>query len=147
MARAYPFLIAIVPILYFAANNPDKYGMLDLIFLLAVTAGACGVVYALAWLVARGRAAPGLPAFVALLYVAWFFGYRRAVGVLTGDPARAPHLLLVAVGLILSVALIWWVRRREGLLAGLGRFLPVRAALMVGWSAVQMGRGGLRGED
>jgi hypothetical protein len=147
VARAYPFLIAIVPILYFAANNPDKYGMMDLIFLLAVTAGACGVVYALASLVARGRAAPGLPAFVALLYVAWFFGYRRAVGVLTGDPARAPHLLLVAVGLVLSVALIWWVRRREGLLAGLGRFLTVMAALMVGWSAVHMGRGWLRGED
>ncbi|HEY9506362.1 MAG TPA: hypothetical protein VIQ27_10345, partial [Gemmatimonadales bacterium] len=76
-ARVYPFLIAFIPILNYAANNPDQYGMQDLVFLLAITAAACGVVYALAALAARGRAAPGLPAFVTLLYVLWFFGYRR----------------------------------------------------------------------
>ena len=40
VTRAYPFLLAFVPILYYAANNPDQYGMGDLLFLLAVTAGA-----------------------------------------------------------------------------------------------------------
>ena len=147
VTRAYPFLIAFVPILNYAANNPDQYAMRDLAFLLAITAGACAVVYALAALAARGRAAPGLPAFVTLLYVAWFFGYRRTAGVLTGDAANPPHLLLVPAGLLVSAALVWWVRRREGLLDGLGRFLTVMGALMVGWSAVQIVRGYLRGED
>lgn len=144
--EAYPFLIAFVPILNYAANNPDQYGMGEVAFLLWITAGACGVVYLLATLVARGRAARGLPAFVALLYVVWFFGYRRAAGIVTGDPVHPPHLLLVPIGLLLSAALVWWVRRREGLLDGLGRFLTLMAALLVGWSAIQVGRGYGRGE-
>jgi hypothetical protein len=146
-AKAYPFLIALVPILYYAANNPDQYGMWDLAFLLAIMAAACGVVYAIASLVSRGRAAPGLPAFVALLYVAWFFGYRRAAGVLTGDPAHPPHLVLVPLGLLLCAALVWWMRRRQALLDGLGRFLSLMAALVVAYSAFQVGRGWVRGEE
>ena len=147
VAKAYPFLLAFVPILNYAANNPDQYGMGDLVFLLAVTAGACAVVYALTALVSRGRAAPGLPAFVTLLYVGWFFGYRRIAGILTGDPAHPPHLLLIPAGLALSAGLVWWIRRREGLLDGLGRFLTVMGVLVVGWSAVQIGRAWLRGEN
>jgi hypothetical protein len=146
-ARAYPFLIASIPILHYAANNPDQYGMKDLAFLLAITAGACGVVYALAALAARGRAASALPAFVTLLYVAWFFGYRRAAGVITGDPAHPPHLVLVPVGLLLCAALVWLVRRREALLDGMGRFLSLMAALLAAWSVFQIGRGWVRGED
>jgi hypothetical protein len=145
-ARAYPFLIALVPIMNYAANNPDQYAMGDLVFLLAMTVAACGVVYALASLAARGRAAPGLPAFVTLLYVAWFFGYRRGAGVLTGDPAHPPHLLLVPAGLLLCAVLVWWIHRRGPLLHGLGRFLSLMAALLVGWSAFQVVRGWVRGE-
>ena len=146
VTKAYPFLIAFVPILNYAANNPDQYAMRDLVFLLVVTAGACAVVYALAALAARGRAAPGLPAFVTLLYVAWFFGYRRVAG-MVGDPAHPQHLVLVPAGLALSVALVWWVGRRPALLDGLGRFLTVMSALMVAYSSVQVGRGWVRGED
>ncbi len=146
VTKAYPFLIAFVPILNYAANNPDQYGMRDLVFLLAVTAAACALVYALAALVSRGRAAPGLPAFVTLLYVAWFFGYRRVAGV-TGDPAHPPHRGLVPAGLVLSAGLVWLVHRRASLLDGLGRFLTVMSALLVGYSAVQVGRGWIRGKD
>ena len=145
-ARAYPFLIALIPILNYAANNPDQYGIEDLGFLILITLVACAVVYAVALLASRGRAAPELPAFVTLLYVAWFFGYRRAAGVLTGDPANPPHLLLVPAGLVVTVVLIWLVRRRQALLEGLGRFLSLMAALLVGYSAFQVGRGWVRGE-
>ena len=146
VARAYPFLLALVPILNFAANNPDQYGMRDLVLLLAVTVAACGVVYALAALAARGRAAPGLPAFMTLLFVAWIFGYRR-VASLTGDAADPPHLVLVPAGLLLCGALVWWVHRREAVLDGLGRFFTLMAVLLVGWSAFQIGRGWIRGEE
>ncbi len=146
-AKAYPFLVALIPILNYAANNPDQYGMWDLAFLLALTAAMCGVVYAIAWAVSRGRAAPGLPAFVTLLFVVWFFGYRRAAGYLTGDPADPPHFVLVPAGLLLCAVLVWWMHRRQGLLDGLGRFLSLMTALLVGWSAFQVGRGWVRGEE
>jgi hypothetical protein len=146
-AKAYPWLIAFVPVLNHAANNSDKYAMSELALLLAIIAVPCGVVYALASLAARGRAAPGLPAFVTLLYVAWFFGYRRAAGAITGDAADPPHLVLVPVGLLLCAGLVWWIHRRVALLDGLARFLSLMAALMVGWSVLQIGRGWARGED
>jgi hypothetical protein len=147
VTKAYPFLIAFVPILYFAANNPDKYEFGDLAFLLAGAAAACGAVYLLAAFAARGRAAPGLPAFVTLLCVAWFFLYRRIAGELSRGPDGPPHLILVPAAIVLSVALVWWIRRREGLLGGIGRFLTVTGALMVGWSGFQIARGWIRGED
>jgi hypothetical protein len=147
VTRAYPFLLAFVPILNYAANNPDQYGMGDLAFLLAITAAGCGLVYAVAALVARGRAAPALPAFVALVWVGWLFGYRRIAGLLTGDPANPPHVLLVSGGLFITVALVWAVARRERLLEGLGRFLTLMSVLMVAWSIVRIGTGWVRGRE
>ncbi|HEX2217606.1 MAG TPA: sulfatase-like hydrolase/transferase [Gemmatimonadales bacterium] len=147
VTKVYPFLLAFIPILHYAANNPDQYGTRDLVFLLAITAAACGVVYGLTWLVARGRAAAGLPAFVTLLYVAWFYGYRRIAGILTGNPADPPHAILVPVGLLLCGMLVWWVWRRERLLEGLGRFLTLMSALMVGYSLFKTGNGWLKGRN
>ena len=63
VARVYPFLLALVPVLNFAANNPDQYAMRDLALLLAVTVAACGAVYVLAALAARGRAEDRWPSF------------------------------------------------------------------------------------
>jgi hypothetical protein len=146
MKKVYPFLIASIPTLNYAANNPDQYGMGELAFLLGFTILACGVVYALAALAVRGRAAPGLAAFITLVFVGWVFGYRRAAGVLTGDPAHPPHLVLIPAGLVLSALVVWLVHRRQGLLDLIGRFVGLMAALLVGWSAVQIGRGWLRGD-
>jgi hypothetical protein len=147
VTKAYPFLLAFVPILYYAANNPDQYGMGDLLFLLALTAGAGGVVYAAAALASRGRAAAGLPAFVTLLFFVWLWGYRRIAGILTGSPANPPHEIVVPVGLALSAGLVWWVWRRERLLDGLGRFLTMMGVIIVGWSLLQIGSGWIRGRS
>jgi len=46
VTRAYPWLIAFIPTLNYAANNPDQYGMGNLAFLLAVTTAGCAVLYA-----------------------------------------------------------------------------------------------------
>ena len=146
LARAYPFLLALVPLLNYAANNPDQYAMRDLVLLLAVTATACAAVYGLATMAARGRAAPGLPAFVTLLLVGWIFGYRRAAG-LTGDAADPPHLVLVSAGLLFCGALVWWIHRRGAVLDALGRFMTLMAVLLVGWSTFQIGRGWIRGKE
>jgi len=134
------WLIALIPTLNYAENNPDQFGMGSLAFLLAVTTVGCAVLYAAASLALRGRGAPALAAFITFLGVGWFFGYRRVAGILTGDAAHAPHLLLVPAALVLSVVLVWWIRRRERLLDGLGRFLTLMTALLVGYAAVRIGR-------
>ena len=46
VARAYPWLIALIPTLNYAQNNPDQYGMGSLAFLVAVTTAGCAVLYA-----------------------------------------------------------------------------------------------------
>ncbi|HEY7502534.1 MAG TPA: hypothetical protein VH700_00440 [Gemmatimonadales bacterium] len=145
-AHAYPFLIALIPTLNYAANNPAQYGMRDLAFLVAITLAACAAVYAIASLVSQGRAAPGLPAFVTLLVVACFFDYRRVARMLTGDPVHPPHLLLVPVWVVLSALLVRWIHRRQTVLDGLGRFLSLMAALLVAWSLFQVGKGWVLGE-
>ncbi|HEY7614450.1 MAG TPA: sulfatase-like hydrolase/transferase [Gemmatimonadales bacterium] len=146
VTKVYPFLIALIPTLNFAANNPDQYAMGDLAFLIATTLAACGVVYALAALALRGRAAPGMAAFVTLLFVGGLFGYRRAANLLTGNPAHPPHLLMIAGGLTLMALLVWLLRRRELVLDGIGRFLTLMSALLVTWSAVKIVRGWRQGE-
>ncbi|HEU4954680.1 MAG TPA: sulfatase-like hydrolase/transferase [Gemmatimonadales bacterium] len=146
VARAYPWLIALIPTVNYAANNPDQYGMGNLAFLVAVTTAGCAALYALASLAVRGRGAPALPAFITLLGVGWVFGYRRVAGILTGDAAHPPHLLLVPAALVLCVALVWWVRRRDRLLDGLGRFLTLMTALLVGYAALRIGRDWVQGE-
>jgi len=145
--KVYPFLLALIPTLNFAANNPDQYATGDLFFLLAVTLAVCGIVYALAVLALRGRAAPGAAALVTLLFVGGIFGYRRAANLVTHDPAQAPHLLLVSGWLLLLVLLVWLLRRRERVLDGIGRFLTLMGALLVAWSAVKIVRGRLQGES
>jgi hypothetical protein len=146
-AKAYPFFLACVPSFYYAARNSGKYGLGDLAFLLGITGAVCTVVYGLAALASRGRAATGLPAFVTLLWVAWLFGYRPLAGKLTDGATDPMHLVLVPAGLAVCAALVWWIRRREGLLDGLGRFLTLMGALMLGWSTLQIGRGWLRARE
>jgi hypothetical protein len=146
VARAYPWLIALLPTVNYAANNPDQYGMGNLLFLVVATTVGCALLYAVAAMALRGRGAPGLAAFITFLGVGWFFGYRRLAGTLTGDFAHPPHLLLVPVALALSVAVVWWIRRRERLLDGMGRFLTVMTALIVGYAGLKIGREWFRGE-
>jgi hypothetical protein len=139
VTRLYPFFFAVVPILKYAATNPDLFRFDALALLLGSAVAFCGVIYALARL-AGGRGLPAaLPAFVAFLGVAWMYGYNRLRVVVSPDAAHAPHAILILVAVALTAACIWWIRRREALLEGMGRFLTLTAALLIGWSTVQIG--------
>jgi hypothetical protein len=83
---------------------------------------------------------------VALLAAAWFYGYVHLVR-LVADPAAPPHAILMPALLAAGAALVWWVRRRPGLLQGLGRYLTLVGMLLVGWSMFQIGAGWLRGRN
>jgi hypothetical protein len=145
VTKVYPWLFALVPTLNYAANNPSQFGLEDLALMLGVSVVGCGLVCALAALAAGGRGPAALPPFVALLGVTWFYGYKKLATMLPGDAAHPPHPILIPAGLAVSAVLLWWIRQREGLLEGVGRYLTLTSALLVGWSTVQIGSGWLRG--
>jgi hypothetical protein len=145
--KTYPFLLAFVPILYFAASNPDQFEFGALATMLGIAVAVCGLAYALAALATGGRGPAALPPFVALLVAACFFGYPMVIRRLWGDPVHAPHAILIPAGLALLAALLWWIRRREQLLEGVGRYLTLVGALLVGWSTFQIGAGWFRGHS
>jgi hypothetical protein len=145
VTKAYPFLLAFVPILYFAANDKGQFKLEALALMLGIALAGCGLVYALAALATARRGPAALPPFVALLALAWFFSYPMLARRLSGDAAHLPHVILITAALVLSAALLWWIRRRPRLLEGLGRFLTLMGALLVGWSTFQIGAGWLRG--
>ena len=145
VARLYPYFFAILPILYFAGKNPDQFEFVDLALLLGVVLAGCGLVYALAALATWRRGPAAMPAFVALLAVIWFFVYPRLAGFLAPGAVHPRHEILIPVGLVLCAVLLWVVRRRSRLLDGIGRFLTLTGALLVGWSAFQIGSAWLRG--
>jgi hypothetical protein len=147
VTKLYPFLFALVPILYFAARNTDQFDFGNLALVLVVMAAGCGLVYGFAALAMRGRGPAALPSFVAMLGVAWFFCYPRAARLLSGAGMQPVHVILIPAGLAACAALVWWIRRRERLLEGIGRFLTLTSALIVGWSTIQIGAGWLRGRS
>jgi hypothetical protein len=144
VTKAYPFLLASVPILYFAAKSSGQFELGTLALMLGIALAGCGLVYALAVLATAGRR-PALPPFVAMLAVAWFFSYPMLARRVSGNPAHVPHAILIPVGLALLAALLWWIRRRHRLLGGVGRYLTLVGALLVGWSTIQIGAGWFRG--
>jgi hypothetical protein len=145
--KLYPWFFALVPLLYFAAGNSNQFEFGDLALMIGIALVGCGLVYTLAALATWGRGPAALPPFVAMLAVAWFFGYPMLARRLSGNAAHPPHAMLIPAGLVVCAVLVWWIRRRERLLEGVGRFLTLTSALVVAWSIVQIGAGWLRGRS
>jgi hypothetical protein len=145
VTKAYPYLLALVPILYYAVKSMGQFEPWVLALLLGIVLVGCGLVYALAALATARRGPAALPPFVALLAVAWFFAYPILSRKLSGNAVYVAHAILIPAGLVLSLALLWWIRRRGRLLEGMGRLLTLMGALLVGWSTIQIGAGWLRG--
>ena len=144
VAQAYPFLFALVPVLNYAANNPGQFELGDLALLLGARAGGVR-----RWstrsrrsrraAAARCRAAAVRRAARGGLVLRLPPGRRGCCRATRRTPPHA--LLIVGRPGALASALVWWIRRRERLLDGLGRFLTLMGALLVGWSAIQIGAG------
>jgi hypothetical protein len=145
LTKAYPFLFALVPILYYAVKSLGQFEPWALALLVGIVLAGCGLVYVLAELATPRRGPAALPPLVALLAVAWFFCYPILARKLSGNAVHVQHATLIPAGLVLSSALLWWFGRRPRLLGGLGRFLTLMGALLVGWSTIQIGAGWLRG--
>ncbi len=63
--RSYPFLLALVPVFHMVASNPGWSTLGDLAVITGTVLAGCGIVYALAALVSRGRWGGRLPPLAA----------------------------------------------------------------------------------
>jgi hypothetical protein len=127
----YPFLAAMVPVLYRASRSPGYVFLDDLAVILAALLLGTALVYGAAALVFRRRADGRLPALAAFLAVLWFFGFDPAARRLP----HAPHHLQFAVfGLVALAATALAFRalaRRPAVLRGVATFLTLTCALLV----------------
>ena len=94
----------------------------------------------------RHRGPASLAPLIVLLAVGWAYGYNQAVVKLSGS-ARPLHALMIVAVVAVSVALVSWIRRRERLLDGMGRFLTLMSALLVIYAGIQITTGWLRGRQ
>ena len=144
--RSYPFLLALVPVFHMVASNPGWSTLGDLAVITGTVLAGCGIVYALAALVSRGRWGGRLPPLAVLAAVLWFWGYPGVVDFVGSRGSIATHLVLFPVGLVATLGIGWWLLRRPVLLDGVARFLTLTGALLVGWSTLSIGMAHVRSD-
>jgi len=140
----YPFLFSVVPVVHFAGANPDQYRFGDLVLLAGLGLLICAVVYGAVMLAVGRRGPPGLAPFITAMAMGWWYSYNILVGKLS-TKGELNHAAVIAGIVVVSAAVIFWVRRREGFLEGAGRYLTLVGLLLVGWSGVQIVLGLARG--
>jgi hypothetical protein len=143
-ARLYPFLLAVVPVVHLVASNPGWSKLDDLAVVVAVVLAACGAVYGLAALVARGRWGGRLPPLAVLAGVLWFWGYVQVVDRVGHRGSLTTHLVLFPLGTVLTLGLGWWLLDRPAWLDRMATFLTLLGGLLVGWSVLSIGKTELR---
>src|SRR5882724_3282045 len=112
LARSYPFLLALIPVLHMVAANPGQATLDDLFVALAVVLVGCALVYALAAVASRGRWARGLPALVLLAVVLWFWGYIPVLDLVGRRSSFVTHALVFPIALVATVGAGRWLLRR-----------------------------------
>ncbi|MBA3346660.1 MAG: hypothetical protein H0T44_15395 [Gemmatimonadales bacterium] len=136
LTHLYPFLLALPRILNIVVDNPGEWSAGDLAAVLAAVLAACAVVYGVTVFLVRGRRLDQLPPLVTFAAVLWFYGYSATfnqIGPLLGP---APHLVLVAAGMLVTAGAIRWLSRRPGASERLGAFLTIVGAVIVVWQIV-----------
>jgi hypothetical protein len=141
---AYPFLLAVIPVLHLVAANPGQSTLDDLLVALAVVLIGCGLVYALATLASRGRWGGRLPPLILLLGVAWFWGYVPVADLVGRRSSVVTHAFLFPIALVATIGAGWWLLRRPAVLDRFATFLTLTGGLIVGWSTLSIARAEFR---
>ena len=143
-ARAYPFLLAIVPVLHMVAANPGQSSLDDLFVVVATVLIGCGLVYGLVSVAARRRWGGRLPPLAVLGAVLWFWGYVQLVDLVGRRGDLTTHAVVFPIGVAVTMALGWWLLRRPPVLDRMAMFLTLFGGLLVGWSALSIGLAEIR---
>jgi hypothetical protein len=138
--RSYPFLLAIVPALHIVAANPGQSNLDDLAIVVCVILLACAAIYAVTALAARGRWAGWLPPLAVFAVVLWFWGYVPLVDAVGRRGDLTTHLVLLPLVIGVTIGAGWWLLRHSAVLDRMATFLTMVGGLLVGWSALSIGR-------
>lgn len=139
----YPFIFAVLPILYILNRSPGGASLSDSGVVLTAALLGCAIVYGMVRLtMARRLASAGAPLVVVAL-ILWFYG---ADGLATRahrlGPGAVPAVLLIAG--FTTVMVIWWLNRRPAHLDRLATFLTLTGFLLLVSSGVAFARNQLR---
>jgi len=135
---AYPFLWAMVPVLYRANRSPGYFTLADVATVTVGFVVLVGVVYLVAAAAFGERAEGKLPALCAMLGVVWLFGFDPLARSLPHLPHHLSYVLLGLAWAVLTVALVRWLARRPALLRTASVFLTLTGALLVAWFAASI---------
>lgn len=127
----YPFLWALVPLLYRVYRNPGYVTLSDVAVVSVATLTIVGVLYLMAVLLLGRRAEGRLSAACAFLGVLWFFGFDPVAGQLPNLPHHLSYVALALLGLVATMGLIVWLGHYPALLGKAAVFLTLSAALLV----------------
>ena len=130
-ALAYPFLWAMVPVLFRAHQSPGYFTLTDVATVAGGFVALAGVAYLVSAAAFGDRAGGLLPALCAMLAVVWLFGFDPAAHRLPRLPHHLSFVLLGVVGVVATVALIRWLERRPAMLRTASVFLSLTGALLV----------------
>jgi hypothetical protein len=130
----YPFLFAILPVLLIVQRNPGASTSADAASVIVTLLAGCTLVYVVVALiiVRRGFWTP-VAALIVFAAIVWFYWYDTLIGLARRFWRGAPPPLIAAVGLALTVALLFWVARRPRYLERATTFFTLTGVLLVAW--------------
>ena len=142
VALLHPLLIAGVPALSLAAENPGQYRFTDLLTVLGVVVLGAGLALAAATFVLRrwerSARAEQLAAMLVTVAVFWFFYYLGISRTLQRTPWLAPPRGALPLVLLASVAAVALLARRPAALAAVNRVVAIAGAILVGMLGVRV---------
>ena len=139
VARLYPLLFAVVPVVHIMATNPGQTRLGTLTLVVAALWGGFGLLHLLVDRALRGTARASLPPLIVFVAVAWFYlnsGAQQVMERATG--MSVSHLLPIPLGLLLAAGLLAWLSGRPRLQDGAHAFLSMMSVLLVGWSTFRI---------
>jgi hypothetical protein len=143
----YPFLFALLPILHTLTRNPGGSRLSDVGVVLAALLLACAIGYLLVGLVLGGRWSSPVVPLVVLAGVLWLNGKQTLGGWANRLGGGAMAALVVAIALVITVGLIWWLARRPRYLDQTNTFLSLTSLLMILWLGFGFATDQIRGRS
>jgi hypothetical protein len=128
----YPFLFVLLPILSILTRSPGESSIPDVVLIMLVMLGACGLVYLLAALVLGGRWTSPVVPLIVLAIVLWFYASDTLLGMARRIPG-VPTAITIVLAMLVTVAGIWWLSRRPAYLDRASTFFTLVSFLLVGW--------------
>jgi hypothetical protein len=143
---SYPFLFAAFPVLFIAHGYPVVFGAAEIIETTAAIVVPCAAVYGLLALLPWRHASSHMTAAAVFALVVWFYAYASAYRWVEPRATLVPwHVILVPVGILATIAGLWWLSRPARMRERLATFLSLSGSMLVVWNGTMIAVESFRG--